>query len=245
MVRQRARTRGGKYRLGLNRTNDAIGVLQEAFDLIEEWCRSDAQGAISRLFFVSVGRELAELLRVHHPQRALAVYDHSLLRLSTVVNNAEARRGEAVLLAGSAYPLRRLGRSREAGRRIDTAFRVLAEAGEGVTSRTPRNTTAESLLCAFADHLADVGQLQRAVETYEELLGRLEAAKLDPHHDLRDAVAVSETYASLAVLYRRSSTPERANALDVRRVSLWREWESRLPKSSVAQRQLQVVRTAR
>jgi tetratricopeptide (TPR) repeat protein len=233
---------GSAHGLGLNRTSDAIRVLEEAFDLIEEWCQNDAQGAISRLFFVSVGRELGELLRVHHPGRALVVYDHSVRRLSTVENNAEARRGQAVLLAGSAYPLRALGRSGEAGRRIDAAFRVLAESRQDATSRTSRNTAVESLLRARADHLADIGQPRRAVEIYEELLGRLEAAKLDPRHDLRDAVAVSETYASLAALYRRGSTPENADALDARRVSLWREWESRLPKNSVAREQLKFVR---
>ena len=228
--------------MGLNRTRDAINVLQQAFDLIDEWTRNDAQGALSRLYFVSVGRELGELLRFQHPERALAVYDHALLRLSTILDNAEARRGQAVLLAGSAYALRGIGRTKEAGRRIDAAFRVLAEAGEDAPPHMSRNTTVESLLRARADHLADVGQLGRAVEIYEELLDRLETSELDARHDLRDAVALSATYVSLADLYRRDSMPEKARALCARHVALWREWESRLPKTSVAQRQLRVAR---
>ena len=154
-------------------------MLQQAFDLIDEWTRNDAHGALSRLYFVSVGRELGELLRIQHPERALAVYDHALLRLSTILDNAEARRGQAVLLAGSAYALRGIGRTNEAGRRIDAAFRVLAESGEDAAPHMSRNTTVESLLRARGDHFADIGQLGRAVEIYEELLDRLEASELD------------------------------------------------------------------
>ena len=150
---------GAANGLGLNRTREAINVLQQAFNLIDEWTRNDAQGALSRLYFVSVGRELGELLRIQHPERALAVYDHALLRLSTILDNAEARRGQAVLLAGSAYALRGIGRTNEAGRRIDDAFRVLAESGEDATPHISRNTTVESLLRARADHFADIGQL--------------------------------------------------------------------------------------
>ena len=61
-------------------------------------------------------------------------------------------------------------------------------------------------------------------------------------HDLRDAVALSATYVSLAGLYRRDSMPEKARALCARHVALWREWKSRLPKNSLAQRQLRVAR---
>ena len=233
---------GASNGLGLNRTRQAIDELQKAFDLIDEWTRNDGHGVRSRLFFVSVGRELGELLRVRHPERALAVYDHSLLRLSTVLDNAEARRGQAVLLAGSAYALRRLGRTDEAGRRIDAAFRVLAEAGEYAMPHTSRNTTVETLLRERGDHLADIGQPRRAVEIYEELLDRLEASELDPRHDLRDAVALSATYASLAALYRRGGMSEKARALCASHVALWRDWESRLPKNSVARRQLRVAR---
>ena len=80
------------------------------------------------------------------------------------------------------------------------------------------------------------------MEIYEELLDRLEASNLDARHDLRDAVALSATYVSLAGLYRRDSIPEKARALYARHVALWREWESRLPKNSLAQRQLRVAR---
>jgi tetratricopeptide (TPR) repeat protein len=233
---------GATHGLGLNRTGDAIRVLQEAFDLIEEWTRNDVHGALSRLYFASIGRELGELLRVRQPERALAIYDHSLLRLSTVVDNTEARRGEAVMLAGSAYALRRLGRTGEAERRLDAAYRVLAQTGGSATPLTSRNTTLETLLRARWDHFADLGQPRRAVEIYEELLARIEAAKLDPRHDLRDAVAVSAASTSLAALYGHASMPERATALWSRHVALWREWESRLPKSFVVQRQLQLVR---
>jgi tetratricopeptide (TPR) repeat protein len=232
---------GAANGLGLNRTDDAIVVLQEALALIEEWTRSDPQDARSRLFFVSLGRELGELLRIRDPERALALYDHCLRRLGSVLDNAEARRGEAVLLAGSAYALRRLGRNDDAGSRLDAAFRLLAKAGEYPAPRTSRNTAVESLLRARGDHLDGAGQPQRAVESYEELLGRLEGSKLDSRHDLRDAVALSETYLALAALYRRVARTKEADVLTARRVALWREWESRLPKSFIARRQLDLV----
>ena len=169
---------GAANGLGLNRTRQAIDVLQKAFDLIDEWTRNDGQGVRSRLYFVSVGRELGELLRVRHPERALAVYDHALLRLSTVLDNAEARRGQAVLLAGSAYALRGIGRTNEAGRRIDAAFRVLAEAGEDAATHVPEHH-CRVLAPGARGSPRRRRATRRAVEIYEELLDRLEASELD------------------------------------------------------------------
>ena len=99
----------------------------------------------------------------------------------------------------------------------------------------------ESLLRARGDHLADIGQPRRAVEIYEELLRRLEGSMLDSRKDLRDAVALSDTYLSLAALRRRVAMTKEADVLTARRVALWGEWESRLPKSSVVRRQLELL----
>jgi hypothetical protein len=62
----------------------------------------------------------------------------------------------------------------------------MTEAAEYAMPGTSGNATVESLLRALGDHLADRGQLRRAVEVYEELLSRQEASKPDPRHDLRD-----------------------------------------------------------
>ena len=120
-----AKILGGADGLSLNRPAEAIAVLQEAFDITEEWARDDSEGSWSRLYFASLGRELGELLRIRNPQKALAIYDQALLRLQEIRDNPEARRGEAQILAGSAYALRRLGRIDEANRRIEAAFRLL------------------------------------------------------------------------------------------------------------------------
>ena len=77
------------------RPAEAAPLLQQAFDLLEEWTQSERDDPWSRLLFAPVGRELGDVLRISDPQRALAVYDHALRRLREVQDNPTARRGEA------------------------------------------------------------------------------------------------------------------------------------------------------
>lgn len=58
---------------------------------------------------------------------SLSVYEHALSRVAEVKDDARARRGEVELVIGSSYPLRALGRPREARQRLDGAFARLQQ----------------------------------------------------------------------------------------------------------------------
>jgi serine/threonine protein kinase len=237
-----AKILGGADGLSLNRPAEAIAVLQEAFDVTEEWARDDPEGSWSRLYFASLGRELGELLRLRNPQKALAIYDQALLRLHEIRDNPEARRGEAQILAGSAYALRRLGRTDEAKRRIEAAFRLLDSIQDFPALRIAPRSPADLVLRAMADHLAETGQPQRAAELFTDLLGRVEASHPDPQNDLRHAAAVSQIYGSLAGACRRAGLAARESEFSTRRLELWRNWERKLGQSQLVRRQLAMAR---
>jgi tetratricopeptide (TPR) repeat protein len=168
---------GEDGQINLNRPDEAIVVLQEAFDIIEGLANQDPNDASSRVLFKSSGRELGDILRWRDPERALAVYDRALSRLGEIKNkNQQSRLGEAELMASSSYALRRLHRDAEANRRIDAALALVRELktypAEAVT---PGDETA-TVLHARADHLADTGQFQGAADVYQELLDKVLAS---------------------------------------------------------------------
>ena len=233
---------GAANGLSLNRPGEAIAVLQRAVDLVEEWTQNDSEDAWSRLYFTSLGRELGEILRLRDPQKALAVYDHALLRLHEVKDNTEARRGEVELLAGSAYALRRLDRIEEAKDRIDTGFRLLREIKEYPTEHVPPHSAAASLFRALGDHLAETGQPQQALRVYEDLLSKITVSKPDPLNDLRHGITLSQIYGSLAALHRRSGMRQRGEELAALRLELWRHWDRKLPQNALINRQLELCR---
>jgi tetratricopeptide (TPR) repeat protein len=236
---------GAASGMSLNRPDEAIPVLQRAFDLVEEWTQNDADDAWSRLLFATVGRELGDILRQRNqPQRALAVYDHSLRRLREVKDNAEALRGQAEILAGSAYALRRLDRVNEAQQRVDTAVELLRKTNEYPAERVVLGDAAEAVLRSLGDHLAETGRLEQGAGTYEELLAKVMAAKPDPGNDLRHAVGLSHIYTSLASLHSRNGGVDRAQAVDAMRLEMWQQWEAKLPSSEVVQAQLRAIRSA-
>ncbi|MGH9661363.1 MAG: protein kinase domain-containing protein, partial [Bryobacteraceae bacterium] len=233
---------GGGGGLNLNRPDEAIVALQRAFDVIEEWAQEDASDASIRILFDQCARELGAILREREPQRALAVYDHARRRLSEIRDNARARRGEAGLLAGSSYALRRLSRTREAKERIDTALRLLRETKDYPADRITTDSEAEPVLRALADHYADTGQPHRATEIYQELLSKILASKPEPANDLRHATKISRIYGALTDLHRRNRRPDQAEGVARLRRELWRQWADKLPGNAFVQRQLEASR---
>jgi serine/threonine protein kinase len=229
--------------ISLNRVDEAVPVVQQAFDVLEEWRKSEPENTWTRLLYGSLGREYGDLFRLRDPQKALAIYDHSLRRVQEVQDNPEARRAEAELLTSSAYPLRRLNRSREAEERIAGAFRLLAATNDYPSDRLAPYTPAYEVLHASGDHFFETGQLPRAIETYDELLAKVMASKPDPQNDLRHAMALSKIFDSLAALYRRGGEREKAAGFSERRSTLWRHWERKLPNNSFISRQLASART--
>jgi hypothetical protein len=112
-------------------------------------------------------------------------------RLQEVKNNAEARRSEAMALAESSYPLRRLRRLGEARERIDAAFVLLRDTKDYPARQLNPESAVVAALRAQAGYESQVGDRRRAVEIYEQLLSAMMASKPDPFSDLMDANKVS------------------------------------------------------
>jgi tetratricopeptide (TPR) repeat protein len=232
---------GGGNGLNLNQPEEAVAVLQRAFDVIEEWAQSDPNDASTRLLFDQTGRELGAILRDRDARRALAVYDQARRRLGEVRNSPAARRAEAGMLAGSSYALRRLNRAGEARNRIEAALRMLRETKDYPADRIDTDSEVEPALRALADHFADTGEPLRAAAVYQELLDLIMAAKPDLGNDLRRAAKLSRIYEALAALHRRNHQPEKADAVAALRRNLWQQWERKLSHNAYVRRQLQAA----
>lgn len=220
---------GELHNLNLNRPQEAIPLLQRALDLADGLAAKDPEDHFSRSYVSMAGRELGDVLRDSDPARALAVYDRTARRMAEVKNNSKARREEIWLLTGSAYALRKLGRTGEAEARLDKALAQM---------RPPKavelGSEADNYYRARADHLAETGRVAEAAATYEELLRLVQAATPRPELDLRHANAMSRLYLDLARLQR----PAEAAELRARAVALWRHWDRKLPNNQFVLRQL-------
>ena len=228
---------GGDGQVSLERPDEAVAVLQEAFDTLEALARKDPDDA-RRIRFATVGRELGGILRHREPERALAVFEHTLVRLREVPNNTRARRGEAQIMAASADALRRLNRPDEARARVDAALQRLGDAKDYPADRIALGDEAEGVLRAWGDHLADTGEPGRAAQVYEELLQKVMVSRPDPKNDLLHATSLSRLYERLSELHRRNGQPERAQALTAERRGIWEEWSRRIPQNTFIQKQL-------
>jgi hypothetical protein len=87
----------------------------------------------------------------------------------------------------------------------------------------------------LADHEAETGNVERAIEIYRDLLDRLQA---EPDAGLNDAVVFSNIWRSLASLHRRAGHSDIARALDAKRLDLWRRWDRKLPNNPFVLRQI-------
>lgn len=229
---------GSANGLSLNRPGEAAVALRKAFDLVEEWTQNDRQDVWSRLLFASVSRVYGEVLTLHDPKAALRVYDHGRARLREVADNAEARRGEAELLAGSALALLSLNRGAEAQDRVEAAFRLLRQTGDYPTRRIAPDDASFAVLRASGDLHAANGHTRQAIAVYQELLDKIEATKLDPRGDLRHAFAISDLYGCLAAVSLRGGGADRHQRIKALRLDLWRHWDRKLPNNSAVRRQL-------
>ncbi len=224
--------------ISLNRPADAIEVFQKAYDLMEQQSSRDPNDANSRDRLATVGRAMADILTHTDAQRALNIYDHSLRRLREVKAADRGQRDEALTLARSSYALRRLGRTQEAGERIEAAFVLLRGTKDYPASQVALGDEAEAAIRARADHEAATGQPQRALESYRDLLVKVQASKPNPQEDLRQANDLSRIYRAVAALATLAGNVPEALAMDSRRMELWRLWDSKLPHNPYIQRQL-------
>jgi serine/threonine protein kinase len=230
---------GEEDAVNLGRPGEAIEAFQKGLDMVEEATRKDLSDAASRTRVGTVARELGNVLLDRDPQRSLAVYEQGIHRLEETRNRLEARRDRAVLLAKSSYPLRRLRRFAEAKARIDAAFVILKDTKDYPAERIRTDGHAYKAVRALADYEAEMGDPRQALKMYQQLLDKVMASKPDPFGDLRETPKISRIYEALAVLYRRTGDAAAADAMNARRVELWRSWQQKLPQNAFVRRQLE------
>jgi len=222
----------------LGRTDEAVTALREAFDIAESNAKRDANDTTSRSRVGTSARELGDILRWQHPDEALTYYDLALTRLGEIKNNVKARRDRALALATSSYPLRQLGRPRDAHARITEALAILGETKDYPAERLKLDGEAVVVLQAEADYEAAEGHVARGIELYEQLLQRVMAASPDTDNDLRDTYSLALLYSDLADLCRQHAATSRAVELDDRTRALWTHWNQKRPNNPLVLQQL-------
>jgi tetratricopeptide (TPR) repeat protein len=224
--------------VSLGRRQEAAEYFERCYRLAVDRARRDPDDALSRFAVSTRGIRLAGVLRHSDPRRALAIYDEALRHITEVKNNSRARRDEVRALARSTYPLRQIGRSDEARKRLDIAFSRLSELKLYPAEQVELGSEPDDALRAQAEYEAGKGHVLRGIETYQQLLGRIMASKPKPESRLRDATDLSNIYAAMAVLYRRARLADLASASETRRLDLWRHWDHKLPNNPFVRRQL-------
>ncbi|HLJ18128.1 MAG TPA: hypothetical protein VKV15_26785 [Bryobacteraceae bacterium] len=134
------------------------------------------------------------------------------------------------------------GKSRRGALEVyDLGIRRLAEIRANFLARRFARCSAYTALCALADHQADQGELQSAIEVYKQLLDKVMASQPDSLNDLWDTTSVSRLYQALVSLYRRTGDSVQAENMAFRQRELWRHWHRKLPKSIFVRRQLEAA----
>jgi tetratricopeptide (TPR) repeat protein len=238
LVRQ-AEILGGDDAIGMGRPQEAVAPLEHAFELAESFARQDPHDSFSRIPLSMAGIRLGGVLRHSDPQRALAVFDHTLRRLGEIPSNSRFRRDEVKALAGSSYPLRALGRPAEARTRLDSAFARLRELKLYPAEQIQTGAEPEVALRALADYEEGTGNRVRAIEIYANLLDGVLAGNPRLETSLTDALHVANIWAAKAALHRRSGQPDLARALETRRRDLWLTWDRTHPNNAFVRRQLE------
>jgi tetratricopeptide (TPR) repeat protein len=222
----------------MGRSREAAEYFERAAKIAANFVRQDPNDAESRFAFSDDGIKLAAILRHSDPRRAAAFYDEALGRLAEIKNNSRARRDEVRALAGSTYPLRQIGNTAEARKRLDAAFSRLSELKLYPAEQVEPGSEADKALRALADYEAGKGEIRRGIEIYQELIRKITASKPKPESNLSDAFNLSNIYAVMSALHRRGSQPNQAAELDARRLELWCQWDRKLPNNSFVRRQL-------
>jgi serine/threonine protein kinase/tetratricopeptide (TPR) repeat protein len=221
----------------LGRSRDALANFQKALDIAEDLSKKDPLDYLGRHNVAVFGFEVGNALRHDDPRKALSVYDRALTRIREAKTNASTQRDEAELLAGSSYPVRWLGRRKEANQRIARALELLNQAGRYPADKIEPMSDNYDVLRAEADDYAETGQTARALEAYQQLLGKLMAWNPNPQNDLRDATCLSRTWTALADLLRRRGRRDKALQLEAERAELWKHWQDKLPNAHFLLRQ--------
>jgi serine/threonine protein kinase len=227
--------------VNLNRPIEAVVPLREAFDAMEQFAQQDPVNNETRSVIALAGHYLGDVLRHSDPKRALDVYDHSLVRIREVRADVAARRVETLLLAGSSYAARWIHHEKDAKDRIDAAFRLLNETKDYPAETITAGGEADIAMRALADHYAETGQLEQALQIYQELSSKIMTSNPDPQNDLVNAVYVARLHTSIAMLLRHLGKADQAVPLEASRLELWRSWNRKLPNNPFVRRQLVAI----
>jgi serine/threonine protein kinase len=224
--------------ISLNRPAEALVPLQRSLDLAEQMAAKDSHDSTSRHRVADAALVLGNILRHIDASKALVVYDRGLTRTREIENNLDARRDEVFLLAGSSYALRRVYRGAEAWQRIEAAFRTLREIKDYPAERVVPIDAPHAAMRALADHYAETGHLQKAADTYRELLEKVMASGPDPANDLRNATYISGDEIMFTGILRRLGRSDEAESMEARRQAIWRRWDRKLPNNPFVLRQI-------
>lgn len=223
--------------ISFGKAEEAVAILARVFKVIDPYVHKDPVDQMARGRLAMAGGDMGKILRRSDPARSLAAFDHTLRHLAEIRDNSSFRRIEVVSLAGSTYPLRRLGRDAEARLRLDAAFQRLSQVNAWPADNVKPGSEVEEALCALAEYEAGRRNVRRAVEIYEDVAKKEMQWGARPDSFLPDALAQSRLYTALAGLYRRLGRAYAAARLEEARLKLWREWESRLPGNGFVARQ--------
>ena len=227
--------------VSLARPVEALACFERAFSIADDFVHRDPNDHNFRGHLAVAAIPMAGILRDSNPSRALDIYDHTLRHIGEAGADAHLQHFEVQLLVGSSYALQRLGRAGEARRRLDTALDRLRQLKLYPAEKIYSNSESLEVLEALGDYEANAGNVPRAIEVYEELLGRFQPAQPNSQPELLDAVRVSTIYRSAAALYRRAGNAAKTSALERRRLELWQDWDSKLPNNAFVHRQLEAA----
>ena len=218
-------------------SREALADFQKAFDIADDLASKDSDDYLGRHNVAVFGLEMGNILRHKDPEKALAAYDHSLVRIREAKPNASTQRDEANLLVGSSYVLRWLGHENDAKQRLGRVFELLRAAQRYPADKVEPMSDTYDALRAQADDYAETGQTAEAIDAYRQLLDKMMAWGPDLQNDLRDATCLSRTWSALAGLLRRTGRTEEANRLEAQRTDLWNHWNGKLPNAPFLLRQ--------
>ncbi|MGJ5816070.1 protein kinase domain-containing protein [Paludibaculum fermentans] len=228
--------------ISLGRAQEAEASLRRAFEIAEEFARRDAKDFHSRHRAFYAETRLASLVGRSQPKQALALYDDALKHLEGTQENAGWHRDQATTLAGSVYPLLKLGQAAEARQRLDAVFAHLGALKEYPARIIELGSEAIEGMRAQAEYEAHTGHARRGSDVYQELMERVLASNPKPESSLPEAMEMSNLYRSAAAIHRLAGQADRASAVEVMRMALWKAWSAKLPKNAFVQRQVEAAR---
>ena len=230
--------------ISLNRPDEAIAPLEQAFAIADEIAHQDPSDAYSNGRVQSPGMMLARIARDTDPQRALNYYDHLLTHFARIKNNPQMRRFEATAETAAVYALLRVGKIDAARERLTIAFARLDELKLYPRDEVALGSEAADALQASAEIEAKSGDAARAVAIDEALLAKVMASKPEPENDLVDAVDLSRLLGSIADFSDAAGQHEKAAALRLERVGLWQKWDRQLHDNPFVTQQLAAANAA-